>query len=255
MPMETASLQNKVILVTGASGEIGSAIVQSLARQGVRPIIHFSRDEKGAQFVLDQIQDQGWIVQADLSSLDGAQALWDKSVELAGQVHGLVNNAGIRSEVGLDADMDEWQASWRKEFQINFFAAVDLCKLAILHFKAHGGGRIVNISSRAGQRGYSAKSMAYGASKAALINLSKSIARSFGGDGITAVTIAPGWVNTQMAKDYVQVHGAEAALGEIPIRQMAELTEIADMVAFVMQPGNQSLSGGTIDINGGSYTR
>lgn len=255
MQDENRPLANRVILVTGASGEIGCAIVQSLARQGARPMIHYSKDAEGANYVLGQINGQGWVVQADLSSLDGSQILWEKSVALAGRVHGLVNNAGIRSEVGLDADMDVWQTSWRKEFQINFFAAVDLCKLAIGHFKANGGGRIVNISSRAGQRGYSANSMAYGASKAALINLTKSIARSFGGDGITAVTLAPGWVNTRMAKDYVQVHGAEAALGEIPIRKMAELTEIADMVAFVLQPGNQSLSGSTIDINGGSYTR
>lgn len=248
-------LAGQVVLVTGASGEIGSAIVQSLARQGARVLIHYGRDQKGAQALLDSIQGQGWIVQADLSALDGAQRLWERSVALAGRIHGLVNNAGIRSEVALDAEMDVWQTTWRHEFQINLFAAVDLCKLAISHFKSQGGGRVVNIASRAGQRGYSASSMAYGASKAALINLGKSIARSFGADGISAVTIAPGWVNTQMAKDFVQVHGAEAALGEIPIRKMAEPSEVGDMVAFVLQPANGSLSGATIDINGASYTR
>lgn len=255
MQTEHMPLAGRAILVTGASGEIGCAIVQALAKQGAKPVIHYSSDAAGAQYVLSQIKGEGWTVQADLSAPDGAQTLWDQSVALAGRIHGLVNNAGIRSEVALDADMDVWQDSWRKEFQINFFSAVDLCKLAIGHFRQHGGGRIVNMSSRAGQRGYSANSMAYGASKAALTNLSKSIARSFGGEGISAVTIAPGWVNTKMAKDYVQVHGAEAALGEIPIRQMAELTEIADMVAFVLHPANQSLSGATIDINGASYTR
>lgn len=248
-------LADRVVLVTGASGEIGCAIVQSLARQGAQVLIHYGRDQQGAQYVLDQIGGRGWIVQADLLSLDGAEQLWEKSLALAGRIHALVNNAGVRGEVGLDADMDIWQDAWRKEFQINFFAAVDLSKLAITHFRAHGGGRIVNIASRAGQRGYSAGSMAYGASKAALINLGKSIARSFGGEGISAVTIAPGWVNTKMARDFVQIHGAEAALGEIPIRKMAELSEVGDMVAFVLQPSNLSLSGATIDINGASYTR
>lgn len=255
MSSESLPLADRVVLVTGGSGEIGCAIVKSLAKAGARPIIHFSKDVDGAKYVLNQISGQGWIVQADLSSLEGAATLWKQSVALTGRVHGLVNNAGIRSEVEISADLDLWQEVWRREFQINFFAAADLSKMAIEHFQENGGGRIVNIASRAGQRGYAANAMAYGASKAALINLTKSIARSFGHDGVTAVTIAPGWVNTKMAKEYVQLHGEEAAVGEIPIRKMAELNEIADMVSFVLQPGNQSITGATIDINGASNTR
>lgn len=252
---ESQSLAGQAVLVTGASGEIGCAIVQSLADAGAKVLIHCARDTAGAQQLLQQINGQGWVVQADLSSPQGPEQLWTQCVAVAGRVHALVNNAGIRSEVAMDAAMDVWQQSWQREFQVNFFSAVDLCKLAIAHFQQYGGGRIVNMASRAGQRGYAANAMAYGASKAALINLTKSIARSFGGDGITAVAIAPGWVNTRMAQDFVQVHGEQAALGEIPIRQMAEPREIGDMVAFVLHSVNKSLSGSTIDINGASYTR
>ena len=248
-------LAGQVLLVTGATGEIGCAIVESLVRQGAQVLVHCARDVAGAQQLLERVGGQGWVVQADLSSPQGAEQLWTQCEALAGRVHALVNNAGIRSEVAPEAAIDVWQQTWQREFQVNFFSAVDLCKLAIAHFKRHGGGRIVNMASRAGQRGYAANAMAYGASKAALINLTKSIARSFGGDGITAVAIAPGWVNTRMAQEFVAQHGEQAALGEIPIRQMAEPAEIGDMVAFVLHSANRSLSGSTIDINGASFTR
>ena len=138
---------------------------------------------------------------------------------------------------------------------MNLFAAADLCKEAILHFKANGGGRIINIASRAGQRGYAADAMPYGASKGALVNLTKSIARSFGPDGITAIAIAPGWVRTDMADDFVAKHGKLAAVADIPIGEMAEPEEIGELVAFLLRPSQASLNGATLDVNGGSYIR
>lgn len=138
---------------------------------------------------------------------------------------------------------------------MNFFAAADLCKEALLHFRQNGGGRIVNMASRAGQRGYAADAMPYGATKAALINLTKSIARSFGRDGVVAVSIAPGWVRTDMAEDFVVRHGKDAAVGDIPIGEMAETGEIAELVAFLLRPSQASVNGATFDVNGGSYIR
>jgi 3-oxoacyl-[acyl-carrier protein] reductase len=138
---------------------------------------------------------------------------------------------------------------------VNFFAAADLCKEALTHFKAHGGGRIINMASRAGQRGYAANAMPYGATKAALVNLTKSIARSFARDGIVAVTVAPGWVRTDMAEDFVAKHGKEAAVADIPIGEMAEPSEVAELVAFLLRPSQSSLNGATLDVNGGSYIR
>jgi NAD(P)-dependent dehydrogenase (short-subunit alcohol dehydrogenase family) len=173
----------------------------------------------------------------------------------AGRIHAVVNNAGIRTEISIEADPLEWRAAWQKEFQVNVFAAADLCKEAIRHFKAEGGGRIVNMASRAGQRGYAADAMPYGATKAALTNLTKSIARSFGPDGVVATTIAPGWVRTDMAEDFVARHGKQAAVADIPTGEMAEPSEIAELVAFVLRPSQASLNGATLDVNGGSYIR
>ena len=251
----TQSLKGKNILVTGASKGIGAAIVKKIAAEGAKVIIHYGHNQDAAHQLLDEIHGNGWIVQADLTQPHETFNLWEKALEAAGQIHAVVNNAGIRTEVTLDASTQEWQAVWQKEFQVNFFAAADLSKQAITHFKANGGGRIINITSRAGQRGYTADALPYGCSKAALINLTKSIARSFGADGITAVAIAPGWVLTEMAENFISVNGQQAAVAEIPIGQLVETEELAELVAFTLRPTQVSLNGATLDINGGSYIR
>lgn len=249
------SLQGQTVLVTGASGGIGAAMVERLAAEGARPIIHYGRDAAGAEALLARINGNGLLVQADLSTPNGPFALWQEALATAGRIHGLVNNAGIRTEISIDASPDNWKAAWQREFQINFFAAADLCKEAIRHFKATGGGRIVNMASRAGQRGYAADAMPYGSTKAALVNLTKSIARSFGADGVTAVAIAPGWVRTDMAENFIATHGKQAAVADIPIGEMASPAEVAELVAFVLRPSQASLNGATLDVNGGSYIR
>ncbi|SAL81096.1 3-ketoacyl-ACP reductase [Caballeronia arvi] len=248
-------LDGQTILVTGATGGLGAAIVEQVAAAGARPILHYNSDKSNAEALLKRINGKGVVLRCGLSAPDGAFELWRRAVEAEGRIHGLVNNAGIRTEITVDASPDEWRLAWLKEFQVNVFAAADLCREAIKHFKEHGGGRIVNMSSRAGQRGYAANAMPYGASKAALSNITKSIARSFGNDGITAVNICPGWVATDMAEDFVAKHGKAAAVADIPIGEMASPFEVAELVAFVLRPSQASLNGATLDVNGGSYIR
>ncbi|MFF7063741.1 SDR family oxidoreductase [Pseudomonas sp. NPDC008258] len=252
----TRPLAGQTVLVTGASGGIGAAIVEQLAAEGARPIIHYSRDEQGARALLERIGGNGWIVQGDLSDEAGPEQLWHAALELSGgRIHGLVNNAGIRTEIALDASSAEWRAAWRREFQVNFFAAADLSREAVQHYSANGGGRIINMASRAAQRGYAADALPYGTSKAALINLTKSIARSMGGCGVVAVAIAPGWVRTDMAEQFVAQHGEAAAVSDIPVGRMASPAEVAELVAFTLRPSQASLNGATLDVNGGSYIR
>lgn len=248
------TLSAKTILVTGATGAIGRAICISLAAEGARVGIHYGRNRAGADAILAEIGGRGFTLAADLADPAGATALW-QAAEAKGPLHGLVNNAGIRTEVAVDAPLAEWQATWDREFRVNFFAAADLTRAAILHFRAHGGGRIVNIASRAGQRGYTSVAGAYGASKAALINLTKTVAISHGHEGITAVAIAPGWVRTEMAEAYIAAHGEAAALAGIPIGAMAAPEEIGEIVAFAFRPSQASLNGAVLDVNGGSYLR
>ncbi|MBZ7926325.1 SDR family oxidoreductase [Ensifer adhaerens] len=253
--MTTTTLSGQTVLVTGASGGIGAAIVRRLAEEGARPIIHYGRDRAAAEALLASIPGEGMIVQADLSADDGAFNLWRDAEARAGRIHALVNNAGIRTEISIDAEPGAWREAWQREFQVNFFAAADLCKAALKHFRAQGGGRIINMASRAGQRGYAADAMPYGATKAALVNLTKSIARSFGADGVVALAIAPGWVQTDMAEDFVAKFGKQAAVADIPIGEMAQPSEIAELVAFALRSSQRSLNGATLDVNGGSYIR
>ncbi|MGO4622482.1 SDR family NAD(P)-dependent oxidoreductase [Ensifer sp. 2YAB10] len=253
--MTTTTLSGQTVLVTGASGGIGAAIVRRLAEEGARPIIHYGRDRAAAEALLASIPGEGMIVQADLSADDGAFNLWRNAEAAAGRIHALVNNAGIRTEISIDAEPVAWREAWQREFQVNFFAAADLCKAALKHFRAQGGGRIINMASRAGQRGYAADAMPYGVTKAALVNLTKSIARSFGADGVVALAIAPGWVQTDMAEDFVAKFGKQAAVADIPIGEMAQPSEIAELVAFALRPSQRSLNGATLDVNGGSYIR
>jgi NAD(P)-dependent dehydrogenase (short-subunit alcohol dehydrogenase family) len=248
-------LKGQTVLVTGASGGIGSAIVEQLAAEGARVIIHYGRDAIAAQALLNKIAGNGFVIQADLATAQGPFDLWASSIEAAGRIDALVNNAGIRTEIDIEADPQVWKAAWEREFQINFFAAADLCKEAIRHFKANGGGRIVNMASRAGQRGYAAEALPYGTTKAALINLTKSIAKSFAPDGVVAVAIAPGWVGTEMAESFIATHGKQAAVADIPIGEIAAPSEIAELVAFVLRKSQASLNGATLDVNGGSYLR
>lgn len=248
-------LSGQSILVTGATGAIGQAICRALVADGANVVVHYGRNNDAAEALVKALNGRAWSVSADLSDPAGPQALWDRTLAVAGRLTGLVNNAGIRSEVAVDAPLAEWQQVWAREMRVNFLSAVDLSKLAIQHFRKNGGGRIVNMASRAGQRGYTSSAMAYGASKAALINLTKSIAQSHGHEGVTAVALAPGWVRTEMAEAYIAEHGEAAALAGIPIARMADPQEIGEITAFAFRPSQASLNGAVLDVNGGSYMR
>jgi NAD(P)-dependent dehydrogenase (short-subunit alcohol dehydrogenase family) len=243
------------VVVTGGSRGIGAAIVETIVKDGAKAIIHYGRDKISADALLERIGGRGWTIGADFTDPDAPGKFFAEALLKAGRVHGLVNNAGIRTTVSIEADDAAWRAAWAKEMQVNLYAPADLCRAAILHYRQHGGGRIVNMASRAGQRGYTPDCLPYGASKAGLNNITKTIARSFGHEGVIAVAIAPGWVRTEMADGYTAIHGLQAAVGDIPIGKMAETAEVAELVSFALRPSQLSINGSTLDINGGSYVR
>ncbi len=139
---------------------------------------------------------------------------------------------------------------------INLQAAADLCRLAINHFRDQGGGRIVNVASRAGHRGDSPRHWHYAASKAALLGITKTIARGYARDNILAFAVSPGFTMTGMVEDYMASRNiGDAVLAEIPLGRVANADEVAEAIRWLAIDAPAAATGSVIDVNGASYVR
>uniref|UniRef100_UPI0025D24768 SDR family NAD(P)-dependent oxidoreductase n=1 Tax=Phenylobacterium sp. TaxID=1871053 RepID=UPI0025D24768 len=178
-----------------------------------------------------------------------------------GRVDVLINNAGVFEPVAVDAGLDDWHAGWGRTMQINLQASADLCRRAILHWRERGaqgekgGGRIVNIASRAAYRGDSPAHWHYAASKAGMVGMTKSIARGYAREGILAFAVCPGFTMTGMAEDYVASRGGDKLLTDIPLGRVADPAEVASAAAYLALEAPASMTGAVIDINGASFVR
>ena len=167
----------------------------------------------------------------------------------------LVNNAGITNR-WIPDPFDKWSASWHRTLEVNLVAPGNFCREAINYYKQRGGGGIIiNLASRAAFRGDDADYMHYAASKAGVVAMTRTIARHFGRDGITAFAIAPGFVRTDLNAVFFREHGVEAAAKDIPLGEIAEPADIANTVMFLASGLARHATGTTIDINGASYVR
>jgi 3-oxoacyl-[acyl-carrier protein] reductase len=255
-------LTKKVVLVTGASRGIGAVVARTLAGAGADVVVHFGKGRAGAEAVVASIgRDHSHLAQADLAEQGAGVRLWADAVAWKGRIDVLVNNAAVALSTGIDEPTDVWSASWQRTLQVNVVAVADLCREAIKHFRGRGaaggggGGAIINVASRAAFRGDEPDYMQYAASKGAVVALTKSIARGFAKDGIVAYGIAPGWVETEMAKPAVVARGMAALTKDIPMGSMAQPADVANVVAFLASGLSRHATGTTIDINGASYVR
>ena len=139
--------------------------------------------------------------------------------------------------------------------RINLTASAELCRLAVLHFRENGGGRIVNVASRAAYRGDSPQHWHYAASKAGMIGMTKSIARGYAGDNILAFGVCPGFTMTGMAEEYLASRGGDKLLADIPLGRVAGAEEVAETVRWLAVDAPASVTGAVIDVNGASYVR
>ena len=229
------------ILVTGSSRGIGHSIVAAL--QGHNVVGHSSSGGEGR-------------IAADLSQPEAARALWWEAMgALGGRIDVLVNNAGIFEAAPIEQGDAEWVAAWERTMQVNLTAAAELCRLAVLHFRERGGGRIVNVASRAAYRGDSPQHWHYAASKAGMIGMSKSIARGYAQDNVLAFAVCPGFTMTGMAEDYLESRGGGKLLADIPLGRVASSEEVAETVRWLAVDAPPSATGAVIDVNGASYVR
>jgi 3-oxoacyl-[acyl-carrier protein] reductase len=232
------------ILITGASHGIGAAAYELLKSHGHNVVGHSSKGSAE-------------LIAGDLEEPTAPRNIWDTALdELDGRIDVLVNNAGIYEAVADNAADDEWHAAWRRTLTINLQAAADLSKLAVSHFLDLGApGRIVNVASRAGWRGDSPQHWHYAASKAAIIGMTKTIARAYAAEGILAFAVAPGFTVSEMTEDYLAGRGGAAIVADIPLGRVASTAEVAEVIRWLATEAPASSTGTTIDVNGASYVR
>lgn len=242
----------KRVLVTGSSRGIGRAIARQLGQAGWKVAVHYGSVEHEALATAKLLGNAAsGVYQADLSKPGDAEALYARARK-DGPIHAIVNNAGVYMPLDFATASDAvFAANFHKTFAINFESPLKLVRLAVKDFAAIGGGKIVNVASRVGFKG-EAGAAVYSATKAAMINLTRSLAVELAPKNIQLFAIAPGWVDTAMARDGMEDR-LPAILEGIPMGRMATPEDCASTVRFLLSDEATYLSGVTIDINGASY--
>lgn len=246
-------LSGRVVLVTGASRGIGRAFAAHMAEAGATVAVHYHQSREAAEALAAALGQGARAFQADLADVTACEQLVQRVVQTYHQLDVLVNNAGVARAAPLDAPVDAWQAAWEHTLAVNLRAAELLCRLAIQRFRSTGGGRILNVASRAAFRGDTVDYMAYAASKAGLVALTRSIARGLGKEGIRAFVLAPGFTRTDMAQDFIDAYGEGVALDDIALERLTEPGDLAPIAVLLASGLADHATGCTIDLNAGSY--
>lgn len=246
----------KNVLITGASRGIGKATAMAFAKKGAKVGINYRANDKDAEKTLAELPGAGHqLFKKDISQKTETEALIEDFVKAYGQLDVLVNNAGISIFHEIDdVDFDHWTNAWEKTFETNLFAVANLCYWGAKAMMKTGGGHIVNVSSRGAFRGEPTKP-AYGASKAALNSMSQSLAKKLAPHHIYVGVVAPGFTETEMAKETLTPAERENLLRESPFKRMAQPEEVAHAILFLASSEAAYSSGTIIDVNGASYLR
>ncbi len=250
-----------VVMITGGSRGIGEAIVRSARAAGHDVFFTFARESARSEALAAELDARKTVAgSCDLTLPSAAETAVDACLCRFGRLDALVNNAGIFAENPFDGrDFAAWRAGWQRTFAINLFGAADVAWFAMRSMRGNAPGadgvrgRIVNVTSRAAHRG-ELSFADYGASKAALANLTRSIARGCARDGIVAFNVAPGFIETEMARESIEAEG-ERIRGEIPSGRIGRPDEVASIVTLLLSGGADYATGTTIDVNGASYVR
>jgi 3-oxoacyl-[acyl-carrier protein] reductase len=243
-----------VVLLTGGSRGIGASAVRALYRDGASVAFTYASNAESASLLARELGDRASPLRCDLAEYDLLPGVVDACIERFGRIDVLINNGAVfEDNPFFDNDYDAWRRGWERTFSINLFGGVHLTYLVLQRMRAQGSGKIINVASRSAHRGELTVAD-YGASKAALVNFTKSIARSCGRYGIKAIAIAPGFIETDMAAPDLSTRRAELE-AEVPLGYIGSADDVGDIIAFFASSKGDYASGATIDLNGGSYVR
>ena len=245
-------LAGRVALVTGGSRGIGRAVVGLLAECGAHVAVNYVRDEAAAKATVKMAQMHGvkaLAIKTDVSHLDQAESLVQQTVEHFGRLDFLICNAGIWEGAPVEEISEEL---WNKTLEINLKGTWSVCRAAVPLMKQQRFGRIVIVSSTAGQRG-EANVSNYAASKGAQISFTKSLAPELGSFGVNVNCVAPGWVDTEMTTDALADTATHDAIKKIiPLGRVATPEEIAGPIVFLCSNWASHITGEVLNVNGGS---
>lgn len=229
---------------------------RAFADLGDTVAVHCGVNRAAAEALVAALPGSGHVVvQADLRDADEVRAMVDTAAAALGGLDVLVNNAGVFVAHPIDeVSYEEWQQAWSDTLGVNLVGAANASWCAVRHMPRDGSARIVNVGSRGAFRG-EPRSPAYGASKAAIAALGQSLARSLGSAGIAVTTVAPGFVETDMAASSLEGEAGAVRRAESPFDRVARPEEIAAAVVFLASDQAQWASGAILDLNGASYLR
>ena len=249
-------LDGKVVLVTGGSRGIGAASVRRIAELGGLAVVHYGSNAEAAELLAKEVgPDKVHLCKANLLSPDETETLWDKAVAWQGRIDVLVNNAGVYEQAPIELDTDDWLAGWERTMRINLLSAAQLCRRAVQHFRDIAGGILINVASRAGHRGDNLDHLQYGASKAGMLALNRTIARECASENILAYGIAPGFVKTDMVGRIIESQGLDKMAELYPTGRVTTPEEVAAVVAFLASGIAPQTTGNTIDLSGAADVR
>ena len=242
-----SNLENKNIIVTGASGGIGNAIIEKLNETGANILASGTRIEKLEE--LKKKYEKIKILKFDISQSEKIEEFIENATnELGGSLDGIINNAGITQDnLAIRMSLDEWQ----KVININLTSTFLLSKFAIKKMLKNKSGKIVNITSVVGHTGNLGQAN-YTASKAGIVAMSKSLAIEYAKKNININCISPGFISTAMT-DKIDMKFKEAIIAKIPSNRLGKPEDVANAVTFLSSDQSDYINGETLHVNGGMY--
>jgi len=246
------SLKGKVSIITGGSRGIGAATALLLAKAGSDIAINYIENGAKAAAVVDGVKQTGRKIvnlQGNVGTSSVARAFVDKTIAEYGKIDIVVNNAGIWTHGEIGATPER---VWDETLDTNLKGVFNICNAAVPCLKKNGGGRIINISSTAGQRG-EAFHAHYAASKGGILAFTKSLSSELAPFMILVNSVAPGWVDTEMNEDvFADRAFREQVINTIPLKKIATAEDVAGAVLFLASDLASHITGATINVNGGS---
>ena len=247
------------VLLTGSSKGIGYKIAEDLIKDGHQLALHFNSNKSLLDSLINEKSSDSFTIKADLSLENEIKKLVDQTIKKLGYPDCIINNAGIAESAEISINFNNWSKMFDKTIDVNLKAPSLIFKEFLKHKrerKINSRLRIINIASRAAFRGEQQDYISYACSKGGIISLTKTMSRSFGQtDNIVAISIAPGFVRTEMAQNFIDKHGEDVVKEGITLDRLTEPKDISPLISLIVSGKMDHSTGSTIDVNGGSFLR